>query len=280
VYGLPWAPPPTAVSLVGTFARLYEPIPLRRIPETGYFARTLRIPKGEVHTYRFVVDGTPTLDPINPQRTTLDNGREWSRFFTDLCSEPVSFERWELAILDRLTTHILPFRTPDGENFLQRYYFGSDRQAKETQYAHAYRLDQPVGVVNFIDKLLAREEGHYLVDYQLCLGEIDRVIRLRNPFVEPWNVSRELFVDLYDQLSLGSVPGWNYARYDNPRHFLQLLRRHTFTGAFSHPKYGGNVGAIGWSYLEERLRTADGATAFDWRRVTERPLGTDPAYRG
>lgn len=280
VYGLPWRPSPGSVGVVGTFASLHEPVPLRRIDGTPFFTRTLKVPKGEVHSYRFIADGVSMPDPINPQRVTLDNGREWSRFFTQLCSIPISFERWELALLDRLTTHILPFRTEAGETFLRQFYFGADRQAKETQYAHAYRLDQPVGVVNYIDKVVAREESHYLVDYKLCLAEVDRVLRARNPFTEPWKISRELFVELYDQMWSGGVPGWNYGNYGNPRHFLQLLRRHAFTGAFSHPKYGGNAGAAGWAYLEERFRAPDGTTAFDWRRVTEQPLGRDPIYRG
>jgi len=106
------------------------------------------------------------------------------------------------------------------------------------------------------------------------------VLRARNPVTEPCKASRELFVELYDQMYSGSVAGWNYGNYGNPRHFLQLLRRHTFTGAFSHPKYGGNAGAAGWAYLEERFREADGGTAFDWRRITEQPLGSDPVYRG
>jgi hypothetical protein len=280
VYGLPWMPRPGSVGVIGTFASLHSPIPLRPLGATPFFTCTLKVPKGEVHTYKFIVDGQSMPDPINPQRVMLENGREWSRFFTQLCSTPVSFERWELALLDRLTAHILPFRTVEGENFLQRFYFGADRQTKETQYAHAYRLDQPVGVLNFIDKVVAREESHHLVDYKLCLAEVDRVLRARNPFTEPWNVSRELFVDLYDAMWNGAVAGWNYAAYGNPRHFIQLLRRHTFTGAFSHPKYGGNAGAAGWAYLEERFRKPDGSTSFDWRRVTEQPLGTDPVYRG
>lgn len=280
VQGLPWTVPATTVGLIGTFANLHEQIPMRRVAGTPYFTQTVKVPKGQVHTYKFIVDGVATTDPINPQRVTLENGREWSRFFTELCSEPVTFERWELAILDRLTAHILPFRTEAGENFLERFYFSADKAAKETQYAHAYRLDQPVGVVNFIDKLLAREESHYLADYRLCLREVDRVLRARNPVAEPWEMPRDRYVELYDEMWSGSVPGWNYARYDNPRHFMQLLRRHTFTGAFSHPKYGGNVGAAGWAYLEERLREPGGDTAFDWRRITEQPLGSDPVYRG
>jgi hypothetical protein len=236
VYGLPWLPSPTSVAVVGTFASLHEATPLRRISGTPYFTLTAKIPKGELHTYKFIVDGVAQTDPINPQRVTLENGREWSRFFTQLCSQPVSFERRELVLLDRLTRHILPFRTPEGENFLKRFYFSVDKQSKQTQYAHAYRLDQPVGVVNFIDKLLAREESHHLVDYRVCLRQIDRVLRSRNPVTEPAEMPREDYVDLYEEMGRGDVPGWNYSEYNNPRYFLQLLRRHTFTGAFSHAK--------------------------------------------
>ena len=281
VYGLARLRPPVAVALVGSCANLYEAIPLRHLADTPFWAVTAVVPKGEVHTYKFIVDGVPTLDPINPQRTTLDNGREWSRFFTQLCSQPVSFERWELKVLERLTNHILPFRTEAGQNFLDRFYYAADRASKTSQYAHAYRLDQPVGVVNYIDKLLAREESQHLIDYKLCLRQIDRVLRRRNPFIEPGDMAREMFVDLYDEMWRGAVDGWDYDLYQNPKYFLQLLRRHTFTGAFSHPKYGGNAAAAGWAYLEERFRdSSSGQSFFNWRRVTEQPLGTDPVYRG
>jgi hypothetical protein len=281
VYGLPGMPAALSVGVVGTFANLYDPLPLRVIADTPFWTVSVKVPKGEVHTYKFIVDGVPTLDPINPQRATLENGREWSRFFTQLASQPISFERWELKVLDRLTCHILPFRTEAGENFLRRFYFDHDRATRETQYAHAYRLDQPVGVVNFIDKVVAREESQYLIDYKLCLRQIDRVLRQRNPYVEPGDQPAEAFVDLYDQMWQGTVRGWDYSQYGNPKFFVQLLRRHTMTGAFSHPKYGGNGAAAGWAYLEERFRDPkSNDSLFNWRRITEQPLGTDPVYRG
>jgi hypothetical protein len=94
-------------------------------------------------------------------------------------------------------------------------------------------------------------------------------------------MSREMYVQLYDELWTGTVDGWDYGAYANPKFFLQLLRRHTFTGAFAHPKYGGNVGAAGWAYLEERFRNpTTGTSVFDWRRITEAPLGSDVLYRG
>ena len=52
------------------------------------------------------------------------------------------------------------------------------------------------------------------------------------------------------------------------------------TGAFVHPKAGGNSGAAGWSYLEGRFTDAQGQTLFDWRRALEVPLGHNTDYRG
>jgi|GEM_PF-571997 hypothetical protein len=273
-------PAPDEVAVIGTFAPIYTALPMRRVADTPYFTVTALVPKGEVHTYKYKVDGEFQLDPINPQQTTLDNGAVWSRFFTQGCTQRLSFERWEMDILTRLTDHILPFRTEEGQRFLQQYYESLDRQTKEQRYPGAYRFDESVGVANFIDKLVAREENHHLIDYKICLGEIKSLFRRRNPFVEPHQVPREMYVELYDQMASGNVPGWNYQAYNNPRYFLQLLRRHTITGAFAHPKYGGNAGASGWAYLSERYKDAANPTLFDWRRVLERPLGLDPIYRG
>ena len=46
--------------------------------------------------------------------------------------------------------------------------------------------------------------------------------------------------------------GGTTAQYSDPRKFLYILRRHAVTAAFSHPKYGGNVGTAGWAYLAEQ----------------------------
>lgn len=274
---------PEDVAVVGTFAGLYEPVALRRLAVTdraaAYHTVTVVVPKGEMHLYKFLVDGQALIDPVNPQRVTLDNGREWSRFFTHQCTLPLTLEHADRILLDRLTDHILPFRTEDGRNFLARYHDRLDDQAKQAQLPHAYRLDESVGVVNYIDKLLAKEERHHLVDYKVCLALIDRLLRQRSPSVEPARMSREMFVHLYDEMAAGNVPGWDYGRYQNPRYFLQLLRRHTFTGAFSHPKYGGNAAAAGWSYLEERYQD-EGRTMFNWRKAIEAPLGGNTDYWG
>lgn len=272
------------VSVVGTFAALYAPIAMRRVrshdEDTDYFTVSLVIPTGEVHRYKFVVDGQVVLDQVNPQRITLDNGAVWSRFFTQYCSRPLSFEDWEYAILERLAQHILPFRTEEGQNFMNRHYFFLDRAARDTLFPYAYRLDEAVGAANYIDCALAREENHHLVDYKLCIAEINRLLRVRNPYMDPQDLPVGAYVQLYDEMSTNSVPGWNYDAYGNPWYFWTLLRRHAYTGAFAHPKYGGNVGAAGWAYLAERFTDADGKTQFDWRRSIEPPLGKSADYNG
>ena len=109
----------------------------------------------------------------------------------------------------------------------------------------------------------------------------DRVLRQRNPYAEPIQVSDELFNQLYDEMATDNVSGWDYNVYASPAYFIKILRRHTFTGAFSHPKYGGNSGAAGWAYLSERMRDPQtGRTLFDWPRITEKPLGESPDYHG
>ena len=287
------------VAVLGTFANLHAPIPLRRVADSKYWTVSAAVPKGEVHRYKFLVDGRVILDPVNPQRITTSDGGEWSRFFTQFCTEIISFETWEATLLERLTDHILPFRTTEGQRFLNLYYTYLDRQSKDIQYARTYRLDQPVGAVSFIDKIVAREESHRLVDYKICLELIDLLLRQRNPFEEPSRISSTFYAELYDQMaSAAPIPGWDYARYNNPRFFLQLLRRHTYTGAFSHPKYGGNTGAAGWAYLAANLTdpqsgalaalaTQPGQPAqamppsyFDWAHGLEKPLGRNPEYHG
>jgi hypothetical protein len=276
--------PPHQVAVLGTFAPLHEPLPLgpvRFLDEpTGYYALTCVIRKGQVHRYQFLVDGRLAPDPINPQRVELENGKVWSRFFTDGYLQPLVLEMWEVQLLTRLTQHILPFRVPDAECFLRRYAHGVLRQAKDAEVGTLYHLDESVGEVNGIDKLLAREESHRLVDYRICLKEIDTLLRRRYPHVEPSQLPQAVFTELYRDMACNSVDGWDYTAYTNPQFFLYLLRRHTVTAAFGHPRYSGNVGGAGWAYLTERYTDpTTGETLFDWRPALEKPLGVNEYYR-
>jgi hypothetical protein len=279
----------TQVGVLGSFATLYEAVPLKPIrflgEDSGYFGLSVAVPKGQTHIYQYVVDGTLTLDPINPQRVVLENGKIWSRFFTESYLQPMVLESWELKLLYRLTEQILPFRAAEAELFLQQFYNYLDRQSKDA--SKVYRLDESVGEVNAIDKFLAREERHRLIDYRRCLKQIDTVLRKRNPYVEPSELSKEFFNDLYNDMSndpsnlANRIDGWDYGVYSNPQFFVYILRRHTVTAAFSHPKYGGNVGAAGWAYLSEKyFEVKDGqrSTLFDWQAALEKPLGRNAAY--
>jgi hypothetical protein len=282
---------PATVSVIGTFATLYDPIPLRRTMFEGaasrYFSVTYVVPQGQVHRYRFIIDGAyPINDPINPQEQVLDNGATWSRFFTDAFTSPLVMEPWELDLLYRLSAEILPFQTADDTNFLGRFYDYLDRSDRDSLYANVYRMDNSVGEVNFIDNILAREEQQHLGDYKTCLRIIDRVLRQRNPFTEPSRMSRDYYFDLYNNMASNQVAGWDYSAYSSPQYFLYLLRRHVVTGAFCHPKYGGNAGAAGWAYLAERYTTPspvpghDPVTLFNWERSLEPPLGVNKDYVG
>lgn len=274
-------PAPTSVQVISTCHQLYDPIPLLRVQSSTFWARTLRISSASRFRYKVVVDGVGGLDQINPQTERLPTGDLWSSFFTFGYAQPVSFERWELALLDRLTRHILPFTSRDARNFIERHANGS-------QFAgNLYRLDVSLGVANFIDNVLAREERHRLPAYKTCLEMIDLVLRRRYPDRDPEFLAEDAFVTLYNQLAGNDnalfLDGWDATRYDNPAHFLWLLRRHSYLGAFTHPKYGGNAGAAAWAYLSDRYRggtLAQPVELFDWRRGLEKPVGTNPDYRG
>jgi hypothetical protein len=268
---------PKAVGLLCTCNTLFEPVRMEQVEDTPYWTCSLKVRKGERHRYKFLVDGIAYLDPINPQTWSLPTGDTWSSFFTWAYNQPINFERWEMIILDRLTRHILPFSSKDAENFLQR-------GAHEGNVGHLYRLDVGVGVANFIDKLVGREERHRLYAYKTCLEMLDRILRNRHAGADPEFVPESAYIRLYDEMAGNAAAlfrdGWDTQRYGDPSHFLYLLRRHAMTGAFAHPKYGGNAGGMAWAYLAERFTGDDGETAFNWRQAIEPPLGTSTEYRG
>jgi hypothetical protein len=271
-------PEPAAVAVTGPFTG-DAPVPLRRVGDTPYFAVTAILPKAEVHRYRFVADGVAAPDPLNPQQEVVD-GEVWSRFFTQLCTEPLVLDAGQRALVERLARFILPFDTPEGEDAVRRRFDEVAADGDARRLTDPHRADDPLGVVNFIDKVLAREEAHRLVDYTLCLGQFAAVLARRAPGVAYGDLPDDLLAGLWGELDRDAADGWDRAVYAQPSFFLRILRRHTYQAAFAHPKYGGNAGGAGWAYLEERFTDAAGRTLFDWRRIMERPLGTSPDYHG
>ncbi|MEY2441789.1 MAG: hypothetical protein QOJ46_1215 [bacterium] len=276
--------PASDVSVTGSFTELYAPIALKPVEflgePSGIWSLSLRVPKGQIHTYKLRVDGSWLIDPINPQVVTLDNGKQWSRFFTEGCQIPLTLGRRERELLGRVVAHLLPFRSTENSKFIRQTYESLDRGERERQFPLAYRLDEEVGVVNYIDKVIARAERHNADDYRDCLNIIEGVLRSRYPGRDPVTLPSGAYADLYGEMANDDVPGWDKSRYGSPRYFLLLLRRHAMTGAFVHPRHGGNSGTAGWAYLETRFRDADDKSLFDWRQAMEAPLGHNEDYRG
>ncbi len=215
----------SSVEVVGTFGDLFDPVPLDPVEfvgeATGYWAVALRVPKGQVHRYLFSVDGRLVLDPVNPQQTRTDNGQDWSQFFTDACQVPLVLSRREREVLGRLVAHLLPFRLPENSAFVRQVYNTLDR-SRTQQFPLAYRLDEEVGVVNYIDKLLARAERHNADDYRTCLAMIDGLLRRRFGGLDPLTLPPDAYAELYGQMAADSVDGWDTSRYGSPRFFLLL----------------------------------------------------------
>ena len=213
---------------------------------------------------------------------TLDNGKQWSRFFTEGCQIPLTLARRERELLGRIVAHLLPFRSGrELEVHPRRCTSRLDRATRERQFPLAYRLDEEVGVVNYIDKVLARAERHHLDDYKICLSIIDGVLRQRYPGRDPADLPPEAYADLYGQMASDDVPGWDTPRYGSPRFFLLLLRRHAMTGAFAHPRYGGNSGRRRLGVPRDALprrRRQDAVRLAPGDRGAARPTTTD--YRG
>ena len=279
VFCAPNSRPNVSVKLLTPLLGLFAPQPLRMLDDSRYLALTLRVPKGQRHRYRYIVDGEARLDSINPQTMQTLEGETWSSFFTWAYNEPINLERCELLLLERMTRALLPFQGREARNLIERGLNDGNVQ-------HLFRLDISAGVANYIDNIIAREERHHLQSYRICLPLIDAVLRRRNPGVEPVSVEDLQFKKLFDDMKNKSVDlfrdGWDRNAYNDPGYFLYVLRRHTWTGAFSHPKYGGNPGGLGWEFLTETYHTtADPRqTAFDWPRAIEPPLGTSTEYNG
>jgi hypothetical protein len=278
-----------SINIIGNFMPFYQSLPLKPVQydgaNTNIYYLTLILPIGTGYHYRFQVNGRDVLDPVNPQRITLVNNKEWSFFFTDYFNSSTDFEEWEINLLYRLVEQIVPFRTEESQNFINRFYQNLTRTEKDAM--PIYKLDQSVGEVNYITNILVREERHHLPDYKICIRVIDQLLRKRNPFVEPWLVPEEMINDLYNQMADEStpIPDWDYSQYGNPTYFLKLLRRHCITGAFCHPRYGGNIGGTGWNYLKEKFCRQDEngkpvESYFNWDLAIEQPLGKNVDYRG
>src|SRR3954453_16306203 len=193
IYRAPDNRPDISVALLTPCIGLFVTAPLNPVAESLYLALTFRVPKGQRHRYWFVVEGQSRIDAINPQTVTTPQGEIWSSFWTWNYNEPMNLERWEIALVERMTRALLPLQGRETRNLIER-------GLNDGNVLHFFRMDIPVGVANYIDNILAREERHHLGSYRLCLPMIDRVLRRRHPGVEPVNVSDPDYKALFDDM--------------------------------------------------------------------------------
>src|SRR5690554_1590484 len=50
------------IGVIGSFASVIEPIPLKQVEDSDYWTVSVAVPKGEVHYYRFMAGGRVKMD--------------------------------------------------------------------------------------------------------------------------------------------------------------------------------------------------------------------------
>jgi len=269
------------IYLIGDFDYLYKKRKLHQIflndSPTRFWAITLKLPIGNLFYYKFLVNNKLVTDPLNTLSKTLDNNIEWSVCFTHYYKNAIVFEKWEWVILQRLVSYLLPFKTDEFDTFVNKH----QGQFNNMTRSLVSQLNYDIGCVNFIDKLIAKDERHHIIDYKLCLKEIKRILLLLNQFQEPGEMDEYFYQRVYEIMINTDFSLWDKSRYEEPDYFIKVLRRHIITAAFSHPKYGGNTLALGWQFLNALLKENNEDNAgYDWRQAIEKPLGTNTEYAG
>lgn len=270
-----------SIYLIGNFDALYKKKKMHQVffdeSPTRFWAITLKLPTNHLYKYRFLVNNSFIIDPLNTLAKDSDNNIKWSLFFTDYYKTAVILEKWELEILQRLTAYILPFKTNEFTTFVnqQQSQFNNSTKTQISQ------LNYDVGCVNFIDKLIAKDEPQHIITYKICLKEIKRVLVMLNSFQEPKNMDDTFYQRIYQIMNKKDFTIWNKDIYEDPSYFLKVLRRHIITATFSHPKHGGNTNALGWQFLDSVLSDGKHENAgYDWQQAMEKPLGTNQEYIG
>ena len=267
------------IKLTGDFDSLFKkhqlhPVFFNSTP-TRFSAITLKLPVKRLFRYQFFVNNIFVTDPLNALFKNLDNKVTWSIFFTDNYKTAIIFEQWEIEILKRLVSYILPFKTDEFKQFVNTH----SKQFNNKTMSLVSQINYDIGTVNFIDKLIARNERHHIDDYKICIKEIKRVLLSLNPFQEPCDMDEYFYEKIYQIMDSNDFNFWDKTLYQKPSYFLKTLRRHIITAAVSHPKYGGNTDALGWKFLDSLLQDSDDTNAgFDWRRSLEPSLGTNNDY--
>jgi len=73
----------------------------------------------------------------------------------------------------------------------------------------AYKLDEEVGVVDYIDKVLARAEQHNADDSLTCLKIINDLLRARNGGTDPLQLRWTFYAALCTEMATDQAGGWD-----------------------------------------------------------------------
>ena len=97
-------------------------------------------------------------------------------------------------------------------------------------------------------------------------------------YVESWEVSEQLILQIYEEMAANNVNGWDYIEYTSPRYFDCSDATPSLA-----PSRTPSMAAMsmGWDGpICKRYRDASGATLFDWPAALEKPLGRNADYVG
>jgi gluconate 2-dehydrogenase gamma chain len=121
--------------------------------------------------------------------------------------------------------------------------------------ADDYPSASQAGVVNYIDRQLARHYRRYQPDYRSGLDAADDLSRRRFGFAfADAKADQQLQIAL--SLEIES------------REFFELVRQHTMEGYYGSPRHGGNRDAVSWRMLGLDEPPLRGRAQYDLRKGT------------
>ncbi|MFV0476341.1 MAG: gluconate 2-dehydrogenase subunit 3 family protein [Parahaliea sp.] len=102
--------------------------------------------------------------------------------------------------------------------------------------------------VNFIDKVLVREDAALLPLYQAAITALDKEAQLHfgRSFANADENERNQLLELFEA---NKVSHWPDTLAINPQQFLQTVIVHTLMGFLASPEYGGNRQYSGWKVV-------------------------------
>lgn len=222
----------SSVAVWGNFTP-YQPKhhPLRQLQYEGkptdVYWIDLELPTEKLFHYHYIVDDVETLDPINPQRTTLW-GDEYSQFFTHQFRRPISLSPKQRYAISTISHAILPLGN------------------QEPTYGD-YLFD-----IHFIDHWLTKQEWHvrdsilaFLVQFEALLCETSTNSAPYDHWQNLKLISRCLkrisHTKISDKTCAGLAPG----------ECIAILKRLAWMAAFAAPTSGCIQHTTGVRFLNQ-----------------------------